>query len=358
MKDRALVFGEKTRTILTQGLVGLNESSIVALPTLSSVKRTIRRHKSLVEENGINHYSAAELQVPDRYKLTLKRRNIFNLLLWIRRFKSDTYILSPRMLSLLEESQSWYADGTFKVVPELFFQLYTIHAEKDSMIIPCVYALLTNKSELTYKKLFTKLLDIRPELNPFLVMVDFEKAAINALESIFLSVVSGCFFHLSQNIYRKIQSAGFTNKYIENSGFALLMKMLPSLAFVPESQVIHYFNLLMEEFPTFAIEIAEYFEDTYIGRLLPNHTRRKPPFPIRLWNLYIRVNLEVDRTNNSVEGWHNGFQSGISCAHPSFTKLLRYLQLEQSLQEAMLTKWESGEVMIHSNQSISGPSVY
>ena len=61
------------------------------------------------------------------------------------------------MLSLLEESQSWYADGTFKVVPEQFFQLYTIHAKKDSMIIPCVSALLTNKSELTYKKLFTKL---------------------------------------------------------------------------------------------------------------------------------------------------------------------------------------------------------
>ena len=72
MKNRALVSGEKTRTILTQGLVGLNESSIVALPTLSSVKRIIRRHKSLVEENGINHCSAAELQVPDRYKLTLK----------------------------------------------------------------------------------------------------------------------------------------------------------------------------------------------------------------------------------------------------------------------------------------------
>ena len=153
-------------------------------------------------------------------------------------------------------------------------------------------------------------------------------------------------------IYVKIQSAGFTNQYIENVGFALLMKMLPRLAFVPESQVIHYFNLLMEEFPTFAIEIAEYFEDTYIGRLLPNHTRRKPPFPIRLWNLYTRVNLEVARTNNSVEGWQNGFQSGISYPHPSFTKLLRYLQLEQSLQEAMLTKWESGEVMIHSKQSI------
>ena len=75
MKDRALVSGEKTRTILTQGLVELNKSSIVALPTLSSVKRTIRRHKSLVEENVINHDSAAELRIPDKYRFTLKEES-------------------------------------------------------------------------------------------------------------------------------------------------------------------------------------------------------------------------------------------------------------------------------------------
>ena len=90
-----------------------------------------------------------------------------------------------------------YVDGIFKVVPEQLFQLHTIHAQKGGMIIPCVYALLTNKSELTYTTLFTRLLDIHPELNPFFIMADIEKAAINALESKFLSVATGCFFHLS-----------------------------------------------------------------------------------------------------------------------------------------------------------------
>ena len=96
-------------------------------------------------------------------------------------------------------------------------------------------------------------------------MVDFEKASINAFEEKFLSVVSGCFFHLSQNIYRKIQSAGLTNQYIEDPNFALQIKMLPSLAFVPEDKVIQSFTALMVEFPTTAIEIAEYFKETYIG---------------------------------------------------------------------------------------------
>ena len=76
--------------------------------------------------------------------------------------------------------------------------------------------------------------------------------------------------------------------------------MLPSLAFVPEDKVIQSFTALMVEFPTTAIEIAEYFEETYIGRILPNNTRRIPPFPIRIWNQYTRVNLHVARTNNSV----------------------------------------------------------
>ena len=109
------------------------------------------------------------------------------------------------------------------------------------------------------------------------------------------------YFYLSQNINRKIQSAGFINQFIEKKAdFALLIKMLPSLAFVSECQVIHYIILLMEVF-------TEYFEVTYIGRLLPNHTRKTPPF--RIWNLYTRVNFEVTRTNNSVEGWQNGFIS-------------------------------------------------
>ena len=32
-------------------------------------------------------------------------------------------------LQLLREFEHWYADGTFKVCPEIFYQLYTIHGQ-------------------------------------------------------------------------------------------------------------------------------------------------------------------------------------------------------------------------------------
>ena len=109
--------------------------------------------------------------------------------------------------------------------------------------------------------------------------------------------------------------------------------------------VIDSFNLLMQDFPESAMNIGKYFEDDYIGKRLPNGSRRIPMFPISLWNMYSRVSNHQARTNNHVEGWHNAFQSTISCSHPSVGKLLTFLQREQSLQEAILAKWEAGEVI-------------
>ena len=98
----------------------------------------------------------------------------------------------------------------------------------------------------------------------------------------------------------------------------------------------------MAVFPQCAMEIAEYFEETYIGKRLPDQTRRIPQFPIRFWNMHHRVINKSARTNNAVEGWHNAFQSSVSCSHPSFTKLIKFLQREQGIQEVNFVKWEAG----------------
>ena len=231
-----------------------------------------------------------------------------------------------------------------KIVPDLFFQLYSIHAKFKGLVIPCVYALLPNKEEMTYDRVFRKILEIEPALNPMYIMVDFEKAAINALENNFISVISGCFFHLSQNIYRRIQADGLAMNYRLDREVSLKIKMLPSLAFVPEIDVIDSFNILMQNFPENALSVANYFENTYIGRKLPNGSRRTPIYPIRLWNMFTRVGNHQARTNNNVEGWHNAFQTSVSGSHPTIGKLLTMLQREQTLQEVTVAKWEAGEM--------------
>ena len=123
----------------------MSESSIASLPTLESVRRTIRRHKSLDQDNNLNQASAADVYVTDRYTITLKEETFLIYDSGIGDTDRMLIFNTPKMLALLQELQSWYADGIFKVVPQQFFQLYTIHAEKDNIIIPCIYALLTNK---------------------------------------------------------------------------------------------------------------------------------------------------------------------------------------------------------------------
>ena len=71
---------------------------------------------------------------------------------------------------------------------------------------------------------------------------------------------------MSQSIYRKIQVNGLTTEYQQDRDFALKLKMLPYLAFVPE---IECFKILHVEYPYSALTVAKYYEDAYIGKRLP-----------------------------------------------------------------------------------------
>ena len=50
-------------------------------------------------------------------------------------------------INFLRDCQHWFADGTFRIAPVGFSQLYTIHGLKKGQCYPCVYALLPNKTE-------------------------------------------------------------------------------------------------------------------------------------------------------------------------------------------------------------------
>ena len=100
------------------------------------------------------------------------------------------------------------------MVPELFFQLYTIHALHNSQVIPCVYALLPNKQQLTYTAFLQVLRGAHDNLNLETVLVDFKLAALNALRVTFPdTALQGCLYHLSQCVYRNVQDADLQAQY-------------------------------------------------------------------------------------------------------------------------------------------------
>ena len=232
---------------------------------------------------------------------------------------------SQDALQFLVDSEHWYADGTFRVCPEIFFQLYTIHGQRDRRIFPCVFLLLPNKNENTYNRLFEQLFQLVNNLGngPNDVLVDFERerSTINAFQNRNIEV-QGCFYHPSANIWKYTQYLGLSQRYNQEEEFALYIRMLPALAFLPAGDVIEGFEELVDTirvlYNDVADDLLQYFEDTYIGRYRRNAPRRPPLFAINPWNMF-------NRTDNSVEGWHRSFQGHVSACHPVFLKLLSLL---------------------------------
>ena len=85
---------------------------------------------------------------------------------------------APDAGQLLRESPHWFGEGIFKVCPRIFFQVCTLQALAQDCIIPCIYALLQDKSEDTYRRFFEEVkntLDL--EHSPQDIMTDFKNSS-------------------------------------------------------------------------------------------------------------------------------------------------------------------------------------
>ncbi|CAN7993984.1 unnamed protein product, partial [Ixodes hexagonus] len=173
---------------------------------------------------------------------------------------------SPDMLALLGSSRQWFADGTFKVAPALFYQLYTVHCKVNGAVIPAVYVLMKSKTEAAYTKLLSVLKNKCAAADPSTVLLDFEQAAINGFRRVFPSCQAlGCFFHLCQCVYRKLQSEGLQESYRVDGAFNLMARMIPAIALVPEGDVFDAFEALsrVPGFPPELLPVLDYFEDNF-----------------------------------------------------------------------------------------------
>jgi hypothetical protein len=66
-------------------------------------------------------------------------------------------------------------------------------------------------------------------------------------------------------------------------------------------------------------------------------------FPPPYWSVYDRVQQDVQRTNNHVEGWHNGMQPKLAKAHPSIYKFVDVLKIEVASQNRKITRYLAGD---------------
>ena len=164
------------------------------------------------------------------------------------------------------------------------------------------------------------LCNLVPNYSPRQVIVDFEKAIISAVHITFpLAEVKGCYFHLTQNLVKKINQVGLKSQFQSDLTLKLMLKSFAALSFVPESDVKTVFVELANSFPDDSeySDLITYFQYTYIEGAVG----RNPQFPIPLWNHYYAAIEGGPRTTNCCEGYHNALNALFQCSHPSIWNL-------------------------------------
>lgn len=256
-------------------------------------------------------------------------------------------------LLLLSTSEIFLADGTFKTVPTIFFQLYTIHGLINNNAFPLVYCVLVRKDEDTYRKMYEEIVNLcgaaNIALNPRIIMTDFELAAMNAGRHYFPNAeIKGCLFHFCQSIWRNVVQLGLKAAYNDEADRTVRdeVRKLMAIPFVPLEHVQEVFDSIAENVTERVEELVLYIERTYVTGVPARGRRRavQPRFPPQTWNAYNLVLNGVQRTTNSVEGWHSKFQKAIVTHHANIWKFIEHLKKDQHDNNLLINQILSGHV--------------
>ena len=105
-------------------------------------------------------------------------------------------------------------DGNYAMAPQGFLQLYVIRVPLGNTAVSTVYAVMQRKSQASYEELLQTVIDVCERMDlvidPATILCDFEQAVIRAIEAILGPEIDirGCFYHLTQATWRKIQELG------------------------------------------------------------------------------------------------------------------------------------------------------
>lgn len=249
-------------------------------------------------------------------------------------------------------------DGTFKTVPNLFYQLYTIHAPVGQLhSVPLVYVLMTSKKEELYKLMLQELSDFAAEnhieLCPEVIITDLELAAINASKHEFPTTTNkACNFHLGQCIWRKIQSLGYASRYGTDEDFNLKLRHLLALAFLPSNEIPDAFDLLKSLLIPDASELLDWFEQNYVYGRIKRTARNKTQtrtillFPPIFWSVHDSIAKGIPRTQNLLEAWHRRWENLIGASHVGVYRIIQHMQEEQHQVDAQVERALRGEMQV------------
>uniref|UniRef100_A0A914WME3 MULE transposase domain-containing protein n=1 Tax=Plectus sambesii TaxID=2011161 RepID=A0A914WME3_9BILA len=230
----------------------------------------------------------------------------------------------------LGRSPTVHADGTFKITPDPFKQVYVLHYEENGRLYPGVFVLLPGKA----KALYERMLNILKTLCPYemtKIVTDFEFQAMTSFKDVFGVNVEGCFFHYAQAIMRNARNRDVFRKIAKSPLKKQHYVMLRALAFLPPGDIPSGFDALvhvirLHDPQNVFHDLLIYMEETWVAPLCHPGRPALGKFPPQLWSVHTQTLTDQERTNNKVEGWHNRINNFMEHSHLAFYVFLDELK--------------------------------
>ena len=170
------------------------------------------------------------------------------------------------------------------------------------------------------------------------VVTDFEPAMYNALMEIYPDIDHvGCQYHFRAAIWKNVMDKGLQSFFYKNPQFQEFIYTLYALAYVPVDDVIRVYDEFigpmvvqyLEEEEDWASRVTQinnfgnYFINTWIGtrNKTKSGSRRRPLFPLEMWNQHDECLADGISTNNALESFNRTWNSLLG-PHPNIWKCI------------------------------------
>ena len=150
-----------------------------------------------------------------------------------------TVFTTTELLKTMQKCTCLFIDGTFRTAPRPYMQLVTVHGLHNGFVIPLVFCLATGKTIGHYRQIIQHLKnEVRrrshARLHPRRVVCDFEQSLLIAIQTELPTTrVSGCFFHFTQRLWRRLQELGLAAHYRRDRRLKRFVRKVMAIAFLP-----------------------------------------------------------------------------------------------------------------------------
>lgn len=155
IKIRAEETVEPTSRVINECITELTQASQAVLPHAAALRKIKRRKRNEISAVSADPINLQDLIIPEPYQQYVPQAGVSSFFCDSGP-GSDRIVIFGRedWLDHLSTLSTWYIDGTFKISPKIFSQVYVIMAKKFNGVHPIVYALLPNKQGPTYRRMF------------------------------------------------------------------------------------------------------------------------------------------------------------------------------------------------------------